>query len=113
MHVIVCLSTGRELLRAKTRSDLIAKAIEIDLRGESDVDLFGFTYIGKEKDSPKKNSEFVWIFLNQANENYIAIPERELTDEARYIIGGKGFDLFADSVLEGNVKSHGDTKGAQ
>ena len=106
MYVIVDMGTGRELLRAESREKLIDTAISIELSRESDVDLFGFTYIGKEKKAPKKESKFVWIFLNQENENYIAVHERDLTDEARYIIEGKGFSLFADSVLEENVKSY-------
>lgn len=106
MYVIVDLNTGKELLRAESRKKLIDTATKIELSGESDVDLFGFTYIGEEKDAPQKESKFVWIFLNQANENYIAVPERDLTDEARYIIEGKGFELFADSVLEGDVKRY-------
>ncbi|WP_218964525.1 XF1762 family protein [Lysinibacillus sphaericus] len=104
MYVIADMNTGEKLLRADTRDELIEKAIKIN--EESDFDLFGFTYIGKEKKAPIKESKFVWIFLDKVNENYIAIPERDLTDKARYIIEGKGFDLFADSVLEGEVKSY-------
>lgn len=104
MFVIVDMHNGKELLRADNMKTLIESA---RLKNEtSDIDLFGFTYIGEPKNVPKKESPFVWIFLDEANENYIAIPDRELTDEARYIIEGKGFDLFADSVLEGNVKNY-------
>lgn len=106
MYVITCLTTGKELLRAATREDLLKKACELELNEQLESDLFGFTYIGKKKPSPEASSPFVWIFLDEVNENYIAIPERDLTDEARYIIEGKGFHLFADSVLEGNVKAY-------
>ena len=44
MHVIVDLHTGKELLRADSREQLLKKANEIELSGQSDVDLYGFTY---------------------------------------------------------------------
>jgi len=71
MYVIADMNTGEKLLRADTRDELIEKAIKIN--EDSDFDLFGFTYIGKEKKAPIKESKFVWIFLDKVNENYIAI----------------------------------------
>ncbi|MER2005929.1 MAG: XF1762 family protein [Psychrobacillus sp.] len=102
MYVIVDLRNGQELLRADDMDTLIRLALQTDDTG----DIFTHTYIGKEKEKVCQNSNFVWIFYNSWYDNYIAIPERELTDETRYIIEGKGFDLYSDSVLEGEVKAY-------
>lgn len=102
MYVVVDSRNGEEVARAEDMDTLIEMACELDKTG----DIFNYAYIGKEKKRVKKDSDFVWIFYNSWNENYIAVPESKLTNEARYIIEGKGFDLFADSVLEGNIKAY-------
>lgn len=60
----------------------------------------------KEKQKDNYGSRFIWVFYNELNDNYIAVPEHELTDDARAIIEEKGFELYADSVIEGNVKTY-------